>query len=87
MFDRTPGLCRCFLLIVGGLLLAGGFWKTQAAPPVVEMPGSKFLPASDHRYRLEGRFDLTDPDQPVVIWAGCRIGVYPLIGQPSPGER
>ncbi|MFZ5493729.1 MAG: SGNH/GDSL hydrolase family protein [Verrucomicrobiota bacterium] len=33
------------------------------------------LPASDSRFLYEGRFDRSDPAQPVVIWAGSRIGL------------
>jgi hypothetical protein len=35
----------------------------------------KLLPASDTRYRYEGRFDLADPAAPVTIWSGSRISV------------
>lgn len=35
----------------------------------------KLLPASDARYRYDGRFDAADPAQPVAIWSGSRVAV------------
>jgi lysophospholipase L1-like esterase len=35
----------------------------------------QFIPASDARFRYEGRFDTTNPDQPVVVWQGSRISL------------
>ncbi len=35
----------------------------------------KLLPASDAGYRYEGRFDQSDPENPVVIWSGSRISL------------
>ena len=36
-------------------------------------PALSLLPASDARYRYEGRFDAADPAAPVMIWSGSRI--------------
>jgi len=33
------------------------------------------LPATDARFRYEGRFDRAEPKQPVVIWSGSRISL------------
>jgi lysophospholipase L1-like esterase len=58
----------CIALIA--LLLAGHAFAAKAA--VSDMT---LIPASDPRFRLEGRFDRAKPAQPVVIWAGSRIGL------------
>src|SRR5580658_1280261 len=34
-----------------------------------------FLPASDSRFRYEGRLDFADPAAPVVIWQASRVAV------------
>lgn len=34
-----------------------------------------FIPADDARFRLEGRFDLSEPSAPVVIWQASRIAI------------
>ena len=34
-----------------------------------------FVPASDPRFRYEGRYDLADPEAPVVIWQASRIAI------------
>lgn len=38
-------------------------------------PATVLLAASDLRFCYGGRFDFSDPANPVVIWAGSRIGV------------
>ena len=39
------------------------------------MVASRFIPASDSRFRYEGRLDFSDPATPVVVWAGSRISL------------
>jgi lysophospholipase L1-like esterase len=36
---------------------------------------TQFIAASDSRFRYEGRFDVTNPAGPVVIWQGSRIRI------------
>jgi len=42
---------------------------------VAAEPAMKLLPASDARYRYEGRFDTADASAPVAIWSGSRIAL------------
>ena len=58
------------LLVLGLATLSLLATTVSAAEPAL-----KLLPASDARYRYEGRFDLADPAQPVVIWSGSRISL------------
>src|SRR5262245_14402321 len=58
----------CILLI--GLWLAGTPMSASVAASEMAL-----LPASDARFRLEGRFDRAKPAQPVVIWAGSRVSL------------
>jgi lysophospholipase L1-like esterase len=53
-----------------GLLLASYPLAAEAA-----ISDMTLIPASDSRFRLEGRFDRAKPAHPVVIWAGSRIGL------------
>lgn len=57
-------------------------WMFAGLPAVFAEPapatapasaGWRAIPASDARFRYEGRFDRTDPAGPVVIWEGSRI--------------
>jgi lysophospholipase L1-like esterase len=49
-------------------------WLAAAALLIAAGPArGEFLPASDARFRYEGRFDLSDPGAPVVIWQASRI--------------
>jgi hypothetical protein len=52
--------------------------NTQTQPAAPE-PATRRLtlqiPASDARFRYEGRFDLTDSNAPVVIWQASRISI------------
>jgi len=50
------------------IALLGAISEMTASP----MP---LLPASDARFRYEGRFDRMNPAEPVAIWAGSRITV------------
>ena len=62
-------LCAAFALLLRGA--ASGAEKAN------------FLPASDSRFRYEGRFDFTDPAAPVVIWQASRIAIDfegPILG-------
>ena len=52
-------------------LLCLGFLPLAAAPAAE--PALTLLPASDARYRYEGRIDAADPAQPVLIWSGTRV--------------
>lgn len=38
-------------------------------------PATQVIAASDPRFRYEGRFDMTDPSHPVVIWESSRISL------------
>lgn len=38
-------------------------------------PDTQLIPASDPRFRYEGRFDMSDPARPVVIWQASRVSV------------
>ena len=60
---------RTTLLIFTGLACLGlsGISSASAA--------MSLLAADDPRFRYEGRFDRTDPAQPVGIWAGDRISL------------
>lgn len=60
---RLLGLLAC-------LLLTGCVAARKTTPPSMML-----LPASDIRFRLEGRFDRANPAHPVVIWAGSRLSV------------
>ena len=54
-------------------LLLASLWfapMTFAASPVPTL-----LSAADVRFRYEGRFDCTNPQQPVIIWSGSRVSV------------
>lgn len=57
---------RCLPTLFCSLLFLGSL------PPATAMT---LLPASDPRFRYEGGFDRANPGQPVVIWAGDRIGL------------
>src|SRR5512141_1561518 len=52
-------------------LLASGLADEPAGP----VPARQFIPAADGRFRYEGRFDLGNPSEPVVIWEGSRISL------------
>lgn len=54
--------------LVSGLLAGAAI---QAAEPI--HPAMTLLSASDPRFQLEGRFDRTDPAQPVITWSGSRL--------------
>jgi lysophospholipase L1-like esterase len=64
---RPPALwLSMFVLCAGFALLARGAAGSDQA---------NLLPASDSRFRYEGRFDFADPAAPVVIWQASRIAV------------
>lgn len=47
-------------------------------PPVAEFSTNRLtlrIPASDARFRYEGRFDFADSNAPVIIWQASRIGL------------
>jgi lysophospholipase L1-like esterase len=56
-------------------------------------PTMSFIPASDARFRYEGRFDRANPAHPVAIWAGSRILVdfegtqLAVLFGPAPGQN
>ena len=60
MLPRLPLFC------LGLLALA----NASAADPAMAL-----LPASDARYRYEGRIDPSEPAQPVLIWSGTRVAL------------
>jgi lysophospholipase L1-like esterase len=62
----------CQLLRLLGLV-SGLFAGTARAADEPAASPMTLLPASDARFRYEGRFDRADPAHPVVIWAGSRI--------------
>ena len=64
-------------LIRRELLTAAVFFGMAATGWAAEPagPARQFIPASDGRFHYEGRFDLTDPSLPVVIWEGSRISL------------
>jgi len=55
-------------LLLAALLAAG--W---IAPAVAQGPAPQLLPASDPRFRYEGRVDFTERAAPVLIWQGTRV--------------
>ncbi len=62
-------------LVVAGFLLAAWSSLLHSQTPVPQISDSSLLAASDARYLFEGRFDRSDPAQPVVVWAGDRISL------------
>ena len=54
---------------------------TQEAPPKPTAPASQTnhftlrIPASDARFRYEGRMDFSDTNAPVIIWQASRISI------------
>jgi lysophospholipase L1-like esterase len=46
-----------------------------AASPTVQVDAPQLIPASDARFRYEGRMDFSDQSGPVVVWAGSRISL------------
>ncbi|HET7535142.1 MAG TPA: hypothetical protein VFJ90_01710, partial [Candidatus Didemnitutus sp.] len=65
-------ILRVSLFLITGLVCTAlrGFASTQ---PDTRPLG--LLAASDPRFHYEGRFDRTDPAQPVMIWAGSRVSL------------
>ena len=61
---------RC--LITAGALALAAFTRLPAAESA---PAGQPVPASDARFRYEGRFDLADPAAPVVVWQASRIAL------------
>jgi hypothetical protein len=73
---RPSALFRQSLLPVGLLLACLPTLFPQAASPVAPPAGAtRLIPASDPRFRYEGRFDDTNPTGPVVVWQGSRIRI------------
>jgi len=76
-----------FRLLLPCLMVA--LFASAAEPTASTMPS---LPASDPRFRYEGRFDCANPAQPVAIWAGSRIAVdfegnqLVVVFGPAPGQ-
>ena len=58
--------------LLGALSLAGVTRAGEASPAA---SGGPVIPASDPRFFYEGRFDLTDPARPVVVWQGSRVSL------------
>lgn len=58
-------------LFLAAALLVG--WLNASA--LAAEATATIVAASDSRFRYEGRFDRTDPAQPVIIWTGSRISL------------
>jgi lysophospholipase L1-like esterase len=59
-----------------GLVLALPLLNLCASGPSTEqIPLTQRIPASDPRFRYEGRFDFSDSNAPVVIWQASRISI------------
>lgn len=67
--ERT--LRRSSLALLALLLTQG----TQAAPSRGKHESLRLIPASDSRFRYEGRFDIQDAAGPVVVWQASRIAL------------
>jgi lysophospholipase L1-like esterase len=63
------------LFAVAGFLLTAWPSPLHSQTSVPQTPDSHLVAASDVRYLFEGRFDRSDPAQPVIIWAGDRISL------------
>lgn len=62
--------------IILAICLAGTAGAAEPAGPVAAKADSgQFIPASDPRFRIEGRVDFSDPTGPVVVWSGTRISL------------
>ena len=61
--------------LLGLSLLAGGPGTLAAEAVSSHGAAVQFVPASDARFRYEGRIDFTDPAAPVLIWQGSRISL------------
>lgn len=61
--------------VTGGSLLrlAGSSGQFIQANQPQNAIATRLIPASDSRFRYEGRFDFTNPPAPVVIWQASRI--------------
>ena len=62
--------------IAGIAMLALGLLPlADAAEPAAAPANTQVVPASDPRFRYEGRFDFSNPASPVVIWEASRIAI------------
>lgn len=60
-------------LLCLGLVTAAYSLNPSAAQAAA--PAAQVVPAQDVRFRYEGRFDFTNPAEPMLIWAGSRVGL------------
>jgi lysophospholipase L1-like esterase len=74
---RTQTACLLRASVVASLLLAGCLAEPtpEVQSPSIAVRQGQTVSASDPRFRYEGRFDLSDPNSPVVIWQASRIGL------------
>jgi lysophospholipase L1-like esterase len=72
----APAFSRFFRpFAVACFLLAAWPSPLHSQAPVSQTSESNLLAASDARYLFEGRFDKSDPAQPVIVWAGDRVSL------------
>jgi lysophospholipase L1-like esterase len=69
----------CFRLLPGVLLLTAHLGKAAEATEIASSTPTTekttaFVPANDPAFRYEGRFGLSDPAAPDVVWQASRIG-------------
>ena len=69
--DRQ-GTWRAWLAAAAFFVIGATGLAADAAGPAA---ARQTIPATDKRFRYEGRFDFTDPTLPVVIWEGSRISL------------
>lgn len=79
MRSGCPAKLRKLFVIgaaIGGLaLLVARTAADQMTPVNPHSLSMQLIPASDARFLYEGRFDFSQPDAPVVVWQGSRIGI------------
>jgi lysophospholipase L1-like esterase len=69
------------LLVLNSCTFAPGPSTTQNSQPhptAPELPAGRWtlrIPATDARFRYEGRFDFSDSNAPVVVWQASRISL------------
>jgi lysophospholipase L1-like esterase len=66
---------RLSVRIAGIALGLSALAAGPAVAPAFAAGDTQDVPASDPRFRYEGRFDFSDPASPVVIWQASRIGI------------
>jgi lysophospholipase L1-like esterase len=68
---RLPSL----FLTIASLSVCHPSQAADAAPAAAGRSDVCVIPASDSRFRYEGRFDMSDPARPGVIWEASRISL------------